>query len=104
MTDISSSSGIHPTHNGMTGPVHRLSATGESPRLDKSDAPAASAAGADGDRVELSDFSRFMAHLRALPPVRFDRVEQARQSILNEVYVTEEKIDVAINRWAREEL
>ncbi len=56
---------------------------------------------ADGrarDRVELSEQARLLDQLRKLPSVREDLVEQVRTSIADDAYLTDDKLDIAIER------
>ncbi|MEM7227357.1 MAG: flagellar biosynthesis anti-sigma factor FlgM [Planctomycetota bacterium] len=89
--------------SGSVGPVHRTSSasaayqvsdrTRDDERVD-SQRPSAQL----GDRVELSDRARYLSHLRELPEVRSERVEQVQTAIADGSYLSDEKIDVAINR------
>jgi len=106
MSEISS---IGPGSNGSISPLNRLAAlSGVQPAVGKATAlvePAASnPAAADADRVELSDFARFLDLLRQLPEVRQERIDQLRQAIADGSYETDEKIDVAIERLVDEEI
>lgn len=50
------------------------------------------------DRVELSDRARYLARLNELPPVRPRVVDEIRQAIAEGTYLTDEKLDGAIER------
>jgi len=55
-----------------------------------------------GDRVELSNSAVRLSRLSELPQARADRIEQVRQEILAGKYITDDKIDAAIDRLAEE--
>ena len=58
----------------------------------------AATGGRAGDRVELSDQARLLNQLRSLPPVREGLVDRVRSEIADEAYLTDAKLDVAIDR------
>jgi anti-sigma28 factor (negative regulator of flagellin synthesis) len=107
MSDFSS---IGPGVNGVNGSVnhvHRLNGTTFNPATGPSrlgDDAREAASSSDTDRVEVSDFARYLDHLRNSPGVRQQLVDQVRQSIDAGTYETDAKIDAAIENWAREEL
>ena len=55
------------------------------------------------DRVEVSDFARYLEQLRRLPEVRLDRVAAARQAIAEGAYDDEGVLDATIERMSEEE-
>ena len=105
MSDLSSIGGV----NGSVGSVTRVpssapvSATG---RFDQLTDPAVQAASpaAEADRVELSDFARYLDQLRQLPDIRQSVIDRVRQAIDSGTYETDDKLNAAIDQWAREEL
>lgn len=50
------------------------------------------------DRVELSEHARFMEKLRAMPPVRAEKIAQIRAAIDAGTYDSDEKLSVALDR------
>lgn len=92
MTDISS---IGHGSVGPAGGFHRTASPASTdPSADRPTRPGTDAA----DRVELSEHARFMNQLRDMPDVRTERVEEIRQQIADGNYLTDHKLDVAINR------
>ena len=74
-------------------------------RLDQLVEPIESAVnGADVDRVELSDFARYLDMLRQLPEVRHTLVDRVKSQIETGTYESDDKIDAAIEHIAREEV
>ena len=59
--------------------------------------PAAIAAG-EADRVELSEQARLIEQLRDMPDVRQDRIEAIRAALVDGTYLTDEKLQVAVDR------
>ncbi len=55
--------------------------------------PAASA----GDRVDLSDHARMVAHMQAMPEVRLELVEQARSAIDDPAYLSDDRLNAALD-------
>ena len=51
----------------------------------------------EGDQVEFSTRARALAQLKALPPVRTDVVARVREEIANETYLTDDRVDLAID-------
>lgn len=105
MSDIAS---VVPNGHGPLGPVNRVFSSGHAVPPSRAASvveviPNRSTSLA-GDRVELSDFARYLDQLRRLPEVRIDRVTHVRQAIADGVYETEEKIAAAIERLAEDEL
>lgn len=49
-----------------------------------------------GDRVELSEHAQLVARLQALPEVRLELVDQARKAIDDPGYLTDERLNAAI--------
>ena len=103
MSDFST---IGPGVNGSIGPVNRVSAPSSpaSGTTSRITLPVEHAAAGDPDRVELSSFARFLDQLRQLPAVRQDLVAQVRQAIDAGTYESEDKIDIALDRLASEDL
>ena len=100
MSDISSigSGGL-----GSVGPISRTGLhTSHANGTPQSADPATNRL--DLDRVEVSEHARFLDLLRRLPEVRLNRIDEIRQSIAAGEYVTEEKLDVALDRLLTEEL
>ena len=54
--------------------------------------------GHPGDRVELSSHSKFLAQLRLLREARSIQAEHIRQSIKEDTYEIEPKLDIAVDR------
>lgn len=107
MSDLSS---IGPGLNGFGGPaspVNRLvPATPVNNRLDHLVEPVESplrGGGDDGDRVELSNFARYLDMLRQLPEVRQNLIDRVQSQIEAGTYETDDKIDAAIENIARDE-
>ena len=105
MSDISS---VVPNGSGSAVPVNRVfGASAAGPALRPASVvevmPSRSEAMAT-DRVELSNFARYLDQLRRLPEVRIDRVTQVRQAIAEGTYETPDKIDLVIDRLAEDEL
>lgn len=50
------------------------------------------------DRVELSDFARFLDADSSLTPERLRKIAEVKAAIANGTYETEEKLDRAIER------
>jgi Anti-sigma-28 factor, FlgM len=70
-------------------------------RLADLDVSSSSATG--GDRVEVSDFARYLDQLRRLPDVRPDRIAAARQAIAQGAYDSEDVLNITIDRMSEEE-
>jgi len=105
MSDLSSiGSGLNGL-GGSVGPVNRLApAAPIHNRLDHLVEPIESAAAsADADRVELSDFARYLDMLRQVPDVRHSLIDRVKSQIEAGTYECDEKIDAAIENFAREE-
>ena len=105
MSDISS---VVPNGSGSAVPVNRVfGASAAGPALRPASVvevmPSRSEAMAT-DRVELSNFARYLDQLRRLPDARIDRVTQVRQAIAEGTYETPDKIDLVIDRRAEDEL
>lgn len=54
------------------------------------------AGGRSADSVELSDTAHFLAKLKDLPDVREDLVARVKAEIEDETYLTDDKIDGAV--------
>ena len=54
------------------------------------------------DRVEISQLSRFMSEISAMPEIRSKKVEQIRQSITQGTYDVNSKLSEALNRFLEE--
>lgn len=50
------------------------------------------------DRIEISEWARFLSRLAELPDVRVEKVAQARKAIDRGDYETPDRLDHAINR------
>lgn len=50
------------------------------------------------DTVELSEHARLIGQLRKLPEVRADVVERARNAVNDPAYLSEERLNVALER------
>jgi negative regulator of flagellin synthesis FlgM len=55
-----------------------------------------------GDRVEISELAAFLSRLAELPDDRARKVVEIRQQIANGTYETSDKLDVAVERLAKE--
>jgi hypothetical protein len=92
---------------GSVGPVNRLSpSTPIHNRLDQLVEPLepTASSAADVDRVELSDFARYLDMLRQLPNIRQNLVDLVKSQIDAGTYETDDKIDAAIELIARDEI
>lgn len=96
MSEISSVS----LGQGGTNPVNRPSGAAAYQRNGVHSEPKSGATA--GDRVDLSDHARLIAQLRALPEVRADLVERAQQAIDDPEYLTDERLNTAIDRLLEE--
>lgn len=113
MSDISSIiPGIPggPGGYGPAGPVHRNGAASyAAPVAPVENAPTVEAANrissltSGEDRVEVSDFARYLEQLRRLPDVRLDRIAAARQAIVDGAYDDEQVLNATIVRMTEEE-
>lgn len=56
----------------------------------------------DNDTIELSTASRYLRTLRALPAVRAELVSSVRSEIIAGTYVTDDKIDAALDEMLNE--
>jgi anti-sigma28 factor (negative regulator of flagellin synthesis) len=63
--------------------------------------PAQLAAGQD-DTVEISEIARFVGMAAELPEIRTDKVAAVKAAIEAGTYVTQEKLDIAIDRLLEE--
>mgnify|MGYP001807407791 CR=1 FL=1 len=52
------------------------------------------------DRVDVSDHARFLGMLKSMSPLREDRIEAVREMIAADQYVTDDMLNVAIDRLA----
>jgi flagellar biosynthesis anti-sigma factor FlgM len=50
------------------------------------------------DAVEFTEMSRLLSKLSSTPEIRHDRVEAIRQEIERGEYLTDEKLNAAVNR------
>ena len=50
------------------------------------------------DRVEFSEQAQMLTKIQQLPDVRQDRVDTIRNAIANNTYLTDEKVDIALDR------
>ena len=106
MSDLSSIGTGMNGFSGSVGPVNRLAPTAPiHNRLDHLvetvDSPVSSSG--DVDRVELSDFARYLDMLRQLPDVRQNLIDRVKSQIDAGTYETDDKIDAAIENIARDE-
>lgn len=107
MSDFSSiGSGMNGT--GSVGPINRIaplaSLSGVNRLTGTVEPLEVVIAGPDADRVELSDRARFLDMLRQLPEIRQDRIDRVKLAIDSGEYETDDKVEAAIEQWAREEL
>ena len=56
----------------------------------------------EGDRVELSNRARIIAQLRDLPAVRTEVVDRVRGEITAGRYITDDRVDLAIDALVEE--
>ena len=63
----------------------------------RSQAAAPAAATRPADRVDLSDQSRLLSRLASLPDIRQDLVDRVKAEIAAGNYVTDDKIEVAVD-------
>ena len=98
MSEISS---IGPAGGGQVGPSSRsdLPVTNDDHgrsedqlRPSNSETPA--------DRVDVSDHARFLGMLKAMTPNRQERIMAVREMIATDQYVTDDMLNVAIDRLA----
>jgi len=83
--------------------LHGAARNGEAARSARTPhAGAAEAPARAADQVELSEGSRLLGMLRALPEVRADLVERARAEIDAGEFLTDERIDGAVDELARD--
>ena len=52
------------------------------------------------DRIDVSDHARFLGMLKSMAPLREDRIEAVREMIATDQYVTDDMLNVAIDRLA----
>jgi len=94
--------------NGSVGPINRITASpyinGVAKAAQTVEPVSRLGVSAESDRVELSDFARYLEQIRKLPDARLDRVTQVREAIAQGTYETGDKLDQAIQRLAEEEL
>ena len=64
--------------------------------------PGASSKAGKSDQVELSAAGVLLARLQAMPDVRPERVEEIRTQILHGTYVTEDKVNAAVDKLVDE--
>ena len=50
------------------------------------------------DRVEFSHHAQMIEKIHQLPSVRQERIDAIKEAILNDSYLTTDKLDVAFNR------
>ena len=94
---------------GTAGPISRNGAAGGPASVpshsaadsDRFDSSISSFAGED--RVEVSNFARYLDQIRRLPEVRLDRIAAARRAIAEGLYESEEVLDRTIERMTEEE-
>ena len=105
MSDISS---VVPNGSGSAVPVNRVFASNATAPTHRAasvvEVIASRSEAAVGDRVELSNFARYLDRLRQLPEARIDRVTQVRQAIAEGSYETPDKIEAVLDRLAEDEL
>jgi hypothetical protein len=105
MSDLSSiGSGLNGS-GGPLSPVNRLApATPLHNRLDHLVEPIeVSIPRVEGDRVELSEFARYLDMLRQLPDVRQNLIDRVKTQIEAGTYETDDKIDAALENFMRDE-
>lgn len=90
-------SDLSPIQDSVSPVVGRISGPASHRRVD-----AGGAAPRGADRVELSELAYYMAKLAEMPEVRSDLVSQVRSQIEAGTYLTDEKIDGAIDALAEE--
>ena len=84
-------SGVRPPgYEGPKGPRDRRTPPPESPATSSS------------DRVQLSDSARLLARVLSMPDIREAKVEEVRDQILRGTYVTEGKLDAALDNLVNE--
>lgn len=105
MSDLSSIGPGPSGFGGSAGPVNRLAPSAPvHNRLDHLVEPIdAPAHVSGGDRVELSDVARYLDMLRQMPDVRQSLVDRVKSQIQSGTYETDEKIDAALENFARDE-
>lgn len=54
------------------------------------------------DRVEISQQAQLLEKIHQLPDVRQDKIDAITDSIANNTYLTEDKLDIAVNRMIDE--
>ncbi|MBL8764129.1 MAG: flagellar biosynthesis anti-sigma factor FlgM [Phycisphaerae bacterium] len=69
-------------------------------RVGRSESPSSASAATPraADRVELSDEARALSQLALDPPIREDLVSRVRSEIEAGTYLTDDKLDAAVNR------
>src|SRR4029453_16960330 len=105
MSDISS---ISPGGNGSVGPINSIISApyinGVAKAAQTVEPVSRLGQSAGADRVELSEFARYLEQVRNMPDARLDRVTQVREAIAQGTYETSDKLDQAIQRFAEEEM
>lgn len=94
MADLSH---ISPDRASLNGAARVNGALGAVRHAEAASAPASARA---GDRVELSERSRLLSQLRGLPEVRTEIVDRVRAEIGSDSYLTDAKIDAAVDELA----
>ena len=54
------------------------------------------------DRVEFSQQAQLLEKIHQLPDVRQDKIDAVKDAISNNTYLTDDKLDVAVNRMIDE--
>ncbi len=57
---------------------------------------------ATADRVEFSEHAQLLEKVHQLPDVRQDKIDAIKDSITNNTYLTNDKLDIAVNRMIDE--
>ena len=81
--------------------THRVSPT--SSRASSAARPAADPTANVSDSVEISRKSTFLSLIRQPTPIRQDLVDQTRSAIQDDAYLTDARIDGAIDEIARDQ-
>lgn len=82
---------------GLSGPGRV-----EGPRLNPAGAQDLSFTPAAGDRVEISDMARLTSAVARVPDVRAEKIRNLREAIARGDYETDEKYQVAVERFLEE--
>lgn len=84
------------------GPVQGPQGPGEIRKAGRGAPPSAKPAEKSSDSVEISSSAQIKAALGKVPEVRSDRVEEIRRQLKAGEYLTDDKINTAIDRLLRD--